>query len=439
MFCDELSLKLIAGRGGNGCVSFRREKFISQGGPDGGNGGRGGNVILEVNPQLTTLSHLTSQKTYKADDGVNGKKKNMHGKNAEDFILEVPQGTIIIDESSGKTLADLDQIGHKYIIAKGGKGGLGNANFVSSIRQIPRFAEMGEPGEEINIKLELKLVADVGIIGLPSAGKSTLISVISKAKPKIAEYHFTTLVPNLGVVNLQSFGASSKESFVVADIPGLIEGASDGKGLGHEFLRHIARTKILIHLIDGSLENIGENYKTINEELAKFDKTLAKKVQIPVINKIDIIPEEMLIEQITQLKIHTGRKKIFTISAATSKNLKELVLYANTMVAKEKLKEIEKLKKNSSKKQIITVLQPHLKKVPFVIEKIINKKSHKIYRVNGERLNQLTVMTDTSNMEGVQRLHHFFKKMGLQKALTKKGAKHGDIIRIKEKDIPFQT
>jgi len=439
MFCDELTLKFIAGRGGNGSVSFRREKFVPKGGPDGGNGGRGGNIILKVNPQLTTLSHLTSQKTYKAYEGVAGRGKNMHGKNAEDLILEVPQGTIVYNDETKQQIVDLSEPEDLVKIAKGGKGGLGNANFVSSIHQIPRFAETGEPGEEITVKLELKLVADVGIIGLPSAGKSTLISVVSKAKPKIAEYHFTTLIPNLGVVYMDQFGGSNQDSFVIADIPGLIEGASEGKGLGHEFLRHVSRTKILIHVMDGSLDQIAENYTSINNELKKFDKKLSKKTQIPVINKIDILSDEQLESQLKELKTVTSRKKIFTISAAAHKNLKDLMQYLSKKVKEEKIKEAEELlKKKEKASKDIPVLKPHLDKVPFTINKTINKKTHKIYRVSGKRVDQLVVMTDISNQEGLQRLYHYFDKMSLIKALKKKGAKSGDTIRIKDKNIPFR-
>ena len=286
MFCDELKIKVVAGKGGDGCVSFRREKFVPKGGPDGGDGGNGGNIIIKVNPHLNTLSNLANKKIYKADQGVRGKRKNMHGKSAQNLILEVPKGTIILNEDKSEMLADLNKEGELLTIAKGGKGGMGNARFVSSTHQIPRFAETGEPGEEKEVILELKLVADVGLIGLPSAGKSTLISVISNARPKIAAYHFTTLVPNLGVVSM-----GGNNSFVVADIPGLIEGASQGKGLGHQFLKHIARTKLLVHIVDGFIPDTEENYKVIGAQ-SGHEYKLGDSIKIRV-KRIDLARKQM--------------------------------------------------------------------------------------------------------------------------------------------------
>ncbi|MBD3361052.1 GTPase ObgE [Candidatus Peregrinibacteria bacterium] len=434
MFCDELKIKVIAGKGGDGCVSFRREKFVPKGGPDGGDGGNGGNIIIKVNTNHNTLNHLAHKKVYKAKDGAPGKGKNMHGKNGEDLVIEAPRGTVVFNEDKSVLYADLKKTDQKTTIAKGGKGGLGNARFVSSTHQAPKFAENGEPGEEKDILLELKLVADVGLIGLPSAGKSTLISVISNAKPKIAAYHFTTLSPNLGVVNMSKFGGSENDSFIVADIPGLIEGASKGKGLGHQFLRHISRTKLIVHIIDGSLEDISINYNTIQKELKKFDKNLAKKEQIIVINKIDILSAEEIKEKVVKLKNTSKKLNIFTISAVTHEGIQPLLftIYKKLMeIKKKETLEIPKIEE-------IPILKPHLEKTTFKIDKIIRKKDRKIFRITGKRIEQIAIMTDIKNPEGLERMYHYLNRMGIQKAVEKEGAQSGDIIRIKDKDIPYR-
>lgn len=436
MFCDELKLKIIAGNGGNGAVSFRREKFIPRGGPDGGDGGRGGNIIIKANPNLNTLSHLANRKMYKAESGENGKGRNMTGKNAEDLILEVPVGTIIYMADKTKILADLSNINDQTIIARGGKGGFGNLNFVSSTNQVPRFAENGEPGEEKEILMELKLVADVGLIGLPSVGKSTLISVISNARPKIAAYPFTTLIPNLGVVNMSQFGGSKEESFVVADIPGLIEGASEGKGLGHKFLRHVSRTKVLAHMIDCTLENANQDYKTINKELKKFDPNLAKLKQIIVLNKIDTIDQENLNKKLKELKKITKKSLIFPISCMNRGGIKPLMFEIFKEV--KALKQKERIARISEIKPNIPILRPHIQKVKYSIDKIETAEDHKIFNVSGKRIEQLVVMTEIKNPEGLERIYHYLNRMGIQKAVERKGAGFGDIIKIKGKNIPYR-
>ncbi|MFH1533593.1 MAG: GTPase ObgE [Nitrospirota bacterium] len=429
MFCDELKLKLIAGKGGDGSTSFRREKFVPRGGPDGGDGGNGGDIIIKVNSHLNTLSNLANRKTYKADKGVDGLGKKMHGKNAEDLILEVPNGTIILNNDKSEMLADLSKVGEQYLVVKGGKGGLGNARFVSSTHQAPRFAETGEPGEAIEITLELKLVADVGLIGLPSAGKSTLISVISNARPKIAAYHFTTLIPNLGVVNM-----GGNNSFVVADIPGLIEGASKGKGLGHQFLKHIFRTKLLVHIIDGFIAGTEKNYKVIEKELKDFSEDLAKREKIVVLNKIDILSDDQIKELSKKLKKVSKAKKIFPISAVTKEGLQPLLHEISKKLVTIKKKEAKKPKK----KEEIPILRPHLEKVKFEVEKIIKKKDHKIFKVTGKRIEQLAIMTDTKNLEGLERMYHYIEKLGIKSSVEKKGATIGDIIKINDKHIPYR-
>lgn len=436
MFCDELKLKIIAGNGGNGSVSFRREKFIPKGGPDGGNGGRGGNIIIRANPNLNTLSHLANRKMYKAESGEKGQGRNMTGKNAEDLNLEVPQGTIIYNLAKTEILADLSRINDEVIIARGGKGGLGNLNFVSSTNQVPRFAETGEPGEEKEILMELKLVADVGLIGLPSVGKSTLISVISNARPKIAAYHFTTLIPNLGVVNMEKFGGSNEESFVVADIPGLIEGASEGKGLGHKFLRHVSRTKILVHIIDCTLETPDRDYKAINTELKKFDLNLSKLKQIVVLNKIDTIDQETLKKKISELKKISRKAKIFPISCMNREGIKPLMFAVFKEV--KALKQKERIARITEAKPEIPILRPHIQKVKYSIDKIEKSEEYKIFHLSGKRIEQLVTMTEISNPEGLERIYHYLNRMGIQRAVERKGASYGDIIRIKGKNIPYR-
>ncbi len=435
MFCDELNLKIVAGKGGDGCSSFRREKFVPKGGPDGGDGGNGGGIIIRANKNLSTLNHLAHSKTYIADKGVPGKGKKMHGKNAEDMILEVPEGTMVFNEDKSEQLADLNKAGSQTYIAEGGKGGAGNARFVSSTHQAPRFAEMGEPGESLKIVLELKLVADMGIIGLPSAGKSTLISVISNARPKIAAYHFTTLSPNLGVVAMSQFDGRSRRSFVVADIPGLIEGASEGKGLGHQFLKHISRTKLHIHLLDGTADNLAENYKTILNELGEFDEKLALKEEIVVINKIDMLSEKEIEKKIKELKKVTKKKEIFTISGITREGLKPLVFRAIEM--------LDELKKKQQAEGVPATikpptLRPHLERVKFMIESVTAMEDHKVFKVSGRRIDQVMVMTEIGNREGLERAYQVLDKLGIKQAIEKKGATFGDIIEINNKRIPYR-
>lgn len=384
-FCDETTVTFKAGDGGNGAVSFRREKYISKGGPDGGNGGDGGNIILRANANINTLVDFNTRKLFKAPSGKNGAKKNQNGQMGEDLILKVPLGTIIKDEN-GKTIADLKLRSQEFIVACGGRGGKGNAQFVSSTRQTPAFAELGEPGGEITVNMELKLVAEVGIIGLPSAGKSTLISRISAVKPKIAEYHFTTLTPNLGVVDMKQFGGSEGESFTVVDIPGLIEGAAEGKGLGHEFLRHVGRAKFLIHLVDGSLPNLRKDFDTINAELAKYSIELTKKEQIVVINKCDLLIEEIYPEIKAEFKgFKRKNKKLFFISAVTGQNLRELIFYIWEKV--KKMRSIDQdaiellAQKNESENSQEThkVFRPHLTSSDKNFEiALINKEKGKI-------------------------------------------------------------
>ncbi|HXG53237.1 MAG TPA: GTPase ObgE [candidate division Zixibacteria bacterium] len=321
-FVDEARIRVIAGRGGRGCVSFRREKFVPRGGPDGGDGGKGGDVVVVADPQLTTLLDLRYQKLYKARPGEHGRGKEQHGRAGEDRIIKVPVGTIIRDAVTGELIGDLKEPGQRVVVAAGGRGGKGNAHFVSSTNRSPRFAQPGEPGEERELVIELRLLADVGIVGFPNAGKSTLIAAISAVRPKIADYPFTTLVPNLGVVRY-----GDGRSFVVADIPGLIEGAHLGHGLGHKFLRHVTRTSLLIHLIDGSRvreEDPLADWKAVNRELELFDAGLAAKPQIVVVNKIDL-PEGRAGARLLEERIPARWRPVSAISAATGEGVRALV------------------------------------------------------------------------------------------------------------------
>jgi GTP-binding protein len=326
-FIDEVKIRVIAGDGGRGCVSFRREKFVPRGGPNGGDGGHGGDVIAVADPQLTTLLDLRYQKQYKAGRGEHGQGKDCHGRRGDDCIIKVPVGTIIRDSATGELLADLERPGEKVIVAAGGRGGKGNAHFVSSTHRSPRFAQPGEPGQERELEIELRLLADVGIIGLPNAGKSTLIAAISAVRPKIADYPFTTLVPNLGVVSYDD-----GKSFVVADIPGLIEGAHAGQGLGDKFLRHVTRTRILIHLIDASAVDENDplsSWEIVNRELELYDPELGAKPQIVVANKIDL-PEAKAKAKLIAEKLPQSCKPLHEISAATAEGVRRLVQYVGT-------------------------------------------------------------------------------------------------------------
>ena len=327
-FIDEAFIEVTAGNGGRGCLSFRREKFIPKGGPDGGDGGSGGNILVQTDESLTTLQDFRLQKKYKAKNGSQGLSKNKHGKDAEDTILKVPVGTLIIDEETEEVVADLVKNKESVILARGGKGGFGNSRFKTSTNRAPRKTTDGGEGEKFNIKLELKVLADIGLLGMPNAGKSTLISKISSAKPKVADYPFTTLSPNLGVVQ------SGFNSFVVADIPGLIPGASEGVGLGIQFLKHLSRVKVLLHLVDIStfdVSKIVKNIEDINKELELYSSELAQKEQWIILNKNDLDPsKEKIIKQEVKKKI--SKKEIFSISAITGKGVEKLVSKIGTKI-----------------------------------------------------------------------------------------------------------
>ncbi|MFC1809872.1 GTPase ObgE [Patescibacteria group bacterium] len=440
MFCDQAKVNFIAGKGGNGCVSFRREKFVAKGGPDGGDGGKGGDIILEADINLNTLSDFRTKKRFNADNGQPGQGNNKHGKGAQDLILKVPVGTLVINPDTMKPFEDLNKHKKQYFISKGGKGGKGNARFASSVFQAPRFAEIGEPGEEIEVILELKLIADVGIIGLPSAGKSTLISRISNAKPKIASYPFTTLIPNLGLVDVGKVTETNiKDSFVTADIPGLIEGAHQGKGLGDEFLKHVARTKVLIHIIDINEKDIVEGFKTINKELQKYDKNLLKKPQIIALNKIDTIDDELTDLLYKEIKKKIRKYEIFKISSVSGKGIPELMKVTYKLI--KKIREDEK-KIKPKKMTEHKIYRPHLKlaskRYEIFVTKGKGRSKKKIFRILGKNIEKKVQMSDFSNEEAIQRIYSYLNKSGIQKKLVEKGANEGDELHIGNKILIYR-
>ncbi len=420
-FADEAKIKVTAGNGGNGCVSFRREKYIPKGGPDGGNGGRGGSVIFEADQNINTLVNFVSKRHFDANSGKPGQGRNKTGGDGNDLVLKIPVGTLIYDNSNGELVADLVEHGQIEIVVRGGIGGKGNANFKSSIRQAPDFGELGEPGEEKEIRLELKLIADVAIIGYPSVGKSTLISRISNARPKIADYPFTTLIPHLGVCKV------GDSDFVVADIPGLIEGAHEGKGLGIEFLKHIERTKILVHLLDITHEDLRGEYKKLNNELKLYSKELAKKPQILAVNKTDASISEI----IDEVKKEFKKEKPLFISAVSGHGLNEFLYKVKDEVLKLRSsarKDKESQMKNEKMKNEKKIFRPHLEMLDtknYTIE-----KEDGGFRVSGKRIEQIAIMTDMTKKGGIMRLHDILIKIGAYRELRKLGAKPGDAIFI---------
>lgn len=451
MFFDEVKLELEGGKGGNGAVCFHREKFVAYGGPDGGNGGNGGSVILEADENFNTLQHFTGLKHFKAPHGEDGYKNDMAGHAGEDLILKVPVGTIVYEQASGDMIVDLKKQGQRFTAAKGGRGGFGNGHFGTSTRQAPDFAELGDIGSLLKVRFELRLVADVGLVGFPSAGKSTLISRVSSAKPKIGAYPFTTLIPNLGVVHMSNFGGSKDQGFVIADMPGIIEGASEGKGLGDTFLKHISRTAILIFLLDPFSydgRGLNEQYATLFEELRKYDPTLLEKKFFVVINKIDSIPDEdrKKMQKDFLKKYPKLKTKLRMVSAVSGEGLPPFMFELWELVHKQKEKapEVEETDDvmeyiphalvDENSYEIEKIKEIHAPQfAPEVYGQVIDpedKTKRMLYKVSGKRAEQIARMTNVAQEGGLARLYDVLQKMGIQNALIRAGARPGDYIKI---------
>jgi len=432
MFFDEAKIYVKAGDGGNGCVSFRREKYVPLGGPNGGNGGKGGDVYLAANPRLNTLVAFKRRIHFKAQRGDHGRGKGQKGRQGDDVYVEVPPGTVVRDAETGEFVADLTEEGQRALVAQGGRGGRGNAAFATSTNQAPRIAERGAPGQERWLYLELKLIADVGIVGVPNAGKSTLLSVVSAARPKIAAYPFTTLEPNLGVVALGDY-----TSFVMADIPGLIEGAHAGAGLGHEFLRHIERTRMIIHLLDGASADPLADYQSINGELALFDPALARKPQLVVLNKMDLPQAQALWPSVEQAMKAQGQKAL-SISAVTGEGVKEMLRSIAEMLASlpPPLHPPQGGGKRGGEEPATTEVKVFR---PAEDEKAISITwEDDAWRVRGAEVERIAAMTNWDLDEAVQRFQRIADAMGLKAALREAGVQTGDTVRIGEAELEWQ-
>lgn len=423
-FVDKVEVNIISGKGGDGHRSFRHERFIAKGGPDGGDGGDGGDVVLQASNNQNTLSSFRYQKKLKAEDGQPGGKSRKHGKRGQDLVIKVPVGTQVID-SSGVVIADLIKDDQQEVIAYGGKGGFGNAHFVSSTRQAPDFAEKGEPSQNLSLFLELKLIADAGLVGMPNAGKSTLLSRISNARPEIADYPFTTLKPNLGVVEVDK-----DFSCLIADIPGLIEGASSGKGLGYEFLRHIERTKLVIHLIDAYSDDVVKTYKGIRKELAAYSEYLSQLPEIIVLNKIDGLSRTDQKERINRLKKAAPKTvKVMGISALSGENLDDLkYLVKDTLISIQK--EQAQAETDEPDLPVISITN---KEGQWSVE-----KTDSGYIVRGPKIEQFAVRTDPNNPEAVARLLNIIRRMGIYHELNRRGKSDDDLVYFGDNPTAFK-
>lgn len=425
MFYDHTKIYVKAGDGGNGSRHFRREKFAPRGGPDGGDGGRGGSVYLEATTNVNTLIDYRYRQHFKAGNGGDGARQKMHGAKGEDIVLTVPCGTIVRDADSHELLADLVENKQRVMVARGGRGGLGNTHFATATHQAPHEAQKGEPGEERWLYLELRLIADVGLVGYPNAGKSTLLSVVTAAHPKIADYAFTTLSPNLGVVAIGQAGSRDEVSFVLADIPGLIEGAAQGVGLGHEFLRHISRTRLLIHMLDGASfeRDPWQDFQSINQELREYNEQLAQRPQIVAFNKMDL-PEAQQRWPALKAKAEAAGYPVFAISAAAHQGTQELMQYTA-----QRLQEIRQQEAEQAAVQLdMEMAGPVLRPMPN--DAFTVSKENGAYIVRGKRVERVVSMTDLENDESMDRLQITLAKMGVTQALEEAGVKVGDLVRF---------
>ena len=426
-FIDRTTIKVTAGNGGNGKSAFRREKFVAKGGPSGGDGGRGADIVFVVDNNMNTLLDFRYHRKFQGKNGENGDIKNQYGHNAPPCIVKVPQGTLVKDADTGEILADLTEIGQETVIAKGGRGGRGNAKFANSANRAPTFAELGEPGESRNLILELKLLADVGLVGYPSVGKSSLVAAVSAARPEIAEYHFTTITPVLGVVSVGDI--DDERTFVMADIPGLIDGASEGVGLGHDFLRHVERTKVIVHIVDASgVEGRDpvEDYYKINKELKIYSEKIARRPQILAANKMDLPGAQENFERLKELAAKEGIE-IFPISAATRQGTKELIQrvaqvldeYVEEPDVEEGVKVYDAKEENPDK---VT----------------ITRNDAGDFIVSSKSLNKLVAMTNFGNDEAIRRFQYIWRIKGIDKKLIERGIKEGNTVRIGEMEFEYR-
>ncbi len=420
MFTDQIEIHVRSGKGGDGMVHFRREKYVPRGGPDGGDGGKGGDVVFEVKPTLNTLSSFRQNQKFKAEDGVKGGPSQMSGRYGNDLVIPVPPGTVIFDADSGELIGDLTGDGQRLMVCKGGRGGRGNQHFATSRNQAPRTAEKGEPYEEKRVRLELKLIADIGLIGIPNAGKSTLLTALTNAKPKIAPYPFTTLEPNLGVAEIDM-----NTTVVLADIPGLIEGASTGAGLGHDFLRHVQRTRVLVHLLDGLSEDPIADYSQINTELSLFDPNLGKKPQIVALNKID---QPDVQERLDKIKKEFKKKKVefMTVSALARTNTRDLLIRAYQILQETPIPEVVEMP--------VPVYKP--KEDPREFE-ITREGAHE-WRISGTAIERAAKMTYWEHYGSLRRFHKIMETLGITDALKKAGVQDGDTVSIDEFELEWQ-
>ena len=432
MFLDEVKIFVRSGDGGNGLVAFRREKYVPKGGPAGGDGGRGANVVFIVDEGLRTFMDYRYQKKFVAPNGENGMSKGMHGRKSKDLYLKVPPGTVIRDTDTGEVLADLVEHEQEVIVARGGRGGRGNCRFATPSNPAPEIAENGEPGEERNLTLELKLMADVGLVGFPSVGKSTLLSITTKAKPKIADYHFTTLAPNLGVVETKDH-----RSFVMADLPGLIEGASQGVGLGHQFLRHIERTKVIVHVIDMSAtdgRDPYEDYKVINAELGEYNMRLLERPQIVVANKMDIpVASENLVEFKKRLAEDGENVDIVEISAFTRNNIDNLLYKISDILDNTDPNMLYELDTEEESMENRVIYKHKPKDETFKI----TRDDTGAYVVSGPGIERAFLMTDFNRDASVRRFAQQMRSMGVDDALRERGCKNGDTVKILKGEFEF--
>ena len=415
MFTDYAKIIIKSGNGGDGAVTFRREKYVAAGGPDGGDGGKGGDIYFRVDPNANTLIDFRYTKKFKAQNGENGSGGNKYGKSGEDLYIDVPIGTIIRDSETGKIVADLSKEGQVELVLKGGRGGKGNSHFATATRQVPRFAQAGEDGEEKEVILELKLLADVGLLGFPNVGKSTFLSVVTDAKPKIANYHFTTIEPNLGVVKTEK-----GDSFVIADIPGIIEGASEGIGLGIQFLRHVERTRLLLHVIDVSGvegRNPVQDFHTINEELKKYSEKLSQRKQIIVANKIDIMQDDTGYKELEKLA-KEQKIEIFKISGATGQGIKELL-----NIVSEVLKTLPKEEIVDEEERVVYTLNDDSN--DFTV-----RKEDGIFIIEGKAINRLMGRINIDDNESMYYFEKSLKQLGIEAELKKQGIKEGDTVKV---------